>query len=235
MSFVADEMDLGRTQIFGQIYSDNNVLEFNSFNFINQDSYLNFTGRIEGIDIFKTDFKDQLLEAKYDLDVEEFLVSESRINSLLPNFPSFDNPLFVSADFSGLLDDLDVNSTKVEYGNSSIEASGKLFELTDKQNFNYDLQFSEVVLDTADILDFYVRANDYQLEAISNATLTAQLVGDLTKTQGTFTSDGDRGKLTLQGNIGLADKKNLNVSFKTDSLNIGRRRCFRFFRRTKFH
>ena len=221
MSFVADEMDLGRTQIFGQIYSDNNVLEFNSFNFINQDSYLNFTGRIEGIDIFKTDFKEQLLEAKYDLDVEEFLVSENRINSLLANFQSFDNPLFVSADFSGLIDDLDVNSTKVEYGNSSIEASGKLFELTDKQNFNYDLQFSEVVLDTADILDFYTRANDYQLEAISNATLTAQLVGDLTKTQGIFTSDGDRGKLTLQGNIGLADKKNLSVSFKTDSLNIG--------------
>ena len=221
MTFVTDEMNIGRTQIYGQIYSDNNVLEFNSFNFINQDSYLNFTGRVEGVDIFKTDFNEQLKQAKYDLDMEDFVVSEDRVNSLLPNFPSFNNSLFLSADFSGTIEELDVNSTKIEYGNSSIEASGKLFDFTKKDLFNYDLQFSEVILDTTDIKVFYNKASEYQLQAISNATLTAQLVGDLTNTQGMFSSDGERGKITLRGNMGLADEKNLNVLFETDSLNVG--------------
>lgn len=221
LSFTSDEIALGRSQVFGQIYSDNRYLEFNSFNFINQDSYLNFTGRIDGINIFELDFLQQLREAEYDLDIEEFSLSEDRINKLLPEWPSFRFPLFVKADFSGGIEEVDVNTTRIEYGNSSINASGKLFNFDKNNPFRYDLQFTDVVLDTSNVQDFYPEINKYQLEAISNTTLTAGLTGDLTNTEGSFTSKGKRGSISLTGSMGFADEKILNVQFETDSLDIG--------------
>lgn len=221
LSFVADEIGLGRTQIYGQIYSDSQFLEFNSFNFINQDSYLNFTGRIDGIDIYGTDFLEQLRNANYNLDIEQLLVSEKRINELLPDFGVFKNPVLVIADFTGGINEIDVNSTKIEYGKSSIEGAGKLFNVSDKNRFNYDLSFSEVVIDTANVQDFYDKANIYQLEAISNAVLTADLKGNLKATEGTIVSESKRGRIKLEGKVGLAEQKNVDLQFETDSLNIG--------------
>lgn len=221
LSFVADEIGLGRTQIYGQIYSDNQFLEFNSFNFINQDSYINFTGRIDGVNIYGIDFLEQLRNANYNLDIEQLLVSEKRINELLPDLGVFKNPLLVNADFSGGINELDVNSTKIEYGKSSIEASGRLFNISEKNRFNYDLSFSEVVIDTVDVQDFYDKANRYQLEAISNAVLSADLKGNLKATEGTFISEGKRGRIKLDGKVGLAEQKNIDIQFETDSLNIG--------------
>lgn len=221
LSFVADEIGLGRSQIYGQIYSDQRFLEFNSFNFINEDSYLNFTGRIDGINIYGDDFLEQLRNASYNLDIEELLVSEDRINELLPNYDVFRKPILLNADFSGNINEIDVNTTSIEYGESSIQAAGKLLELTDKDRFSYDLSFSEVVIDTVDIQDFYDKANKYQLEAISNAVLTADVKGDLRTTEGTFISDGQRGKVKLVGNIGLDEAKIMDVRFETDSLNVG--------------
>ncbi|MEQ9280170.1 MAG: hypothetical protein RLN83_11765 [Balneola sp.] len=221
MSFVADEIELGRSQIFGQIYSDNRFLEFNSFNFINNDSYVNFTGRIDGINIFELDFVKQLREAEYDLDIDEFSISEDRINALLPELPDFKYPLFVQADFSGGIKDVNVNSTKVEYGSSSINASGKLFNFDKEDPFQYDLTFSDVLLDTSDVKYFFPEVNQYQLQAISNTRLSAGLTGDLNGTEGNFLSEGRRGKISLLGEMGFADNKSLDVQFETDSLNIG--------------
>ena len=219
LSFVVDE--IGRSQIYGQIYSDNQFLEFNSFNFINQHSYLNFTGRIDGVNIYADNFLEQLRNADYDLDIEELLVSQERINKLFPDYNLFKHPILLNADFSGNLNEIDVNTTSIKYGKSSIDAAGKLFDITQKNYFNYDLNFSEVVIDTADIQDFYKKANKYQLEAISNAVLTADVKGDLKSTEGTFISDGQRGKIKLIGNVGLDEQKVMDIQFETDSLNIG--------------
>lgn len=221
LSFVSDEIGLGRTQIYGQIYSDDRFLEFNSFNLISLDSYLNFTGRIDGVNIYASDFLDQLRNANYDLDIEELLVSESRINEFFTDYGVFEKPVLLNADFSGSINDIDVNSSKIEYGESSVRVSGKLFELTKKEDFNYEVTFSEAVIDTSDIQDFYKKANRYQLEALSNAVLTADVRGDLNNTSGTFSSNGKRGKIKLVGDIGIGDRKTINVQFETDSLNIG--------------
>ncbi len=221
MSFTANEIELGRSQIFGQIYSDNRVLEFNSFNFINNDSYVNFTGRIDGINIFELDFAKQIKEAEYDLDIDEFSISEDRINKLLPELPDFKYPLFVQADFSGGIEEVNVNSTKIEYGNSSINASGKLFNFSKEDPFRYDLNFTDAVLDTSDVRYFFPDINAYQLQAISNTRLSAGLRGDLNATEGNFVSEGRRGKISLLGKIGFDKKKTLNVQFETDSLDIG--------------
>ncbi|MFY0682925.1 MAG: hypothetical protein JXR20_00125 [Balneola sp.] len=220
-SFIADEVGLSRTQIYGQIYSDNQFLEFNSFNFINQESYLNFTGRIDGVNIYGEDFLNQLRNANYDLDIEELLVSEKRINALTPEMREFKNSILLSADFSGDINELNVNNTKLNYGESSITAAGKLFNVTNKDQFTYDLSFSDVAIDTADVQYFYNEATKYQLEAISDAVLTADLEGNLTSTRGTFESDGARGKIKLVGVVGLVEQKNIDVQFETDSLDVG--------------
>jgi len=221
LSFVSDEIGLGRTQIYGQIYSDNRFLEFNSFNFINADSYLNVTGRLDGINIFNQDLIAQLKNAIYDLDIEEFLISEDRLNEFLKDVPPLEHPLFLKADFSGAISEFDINSTQIEYGNSAIKASGKLYNLINTNDFRYDLSFNETVLDTSDIKNFYSNASEYQLQAISNASLTAQLVGDLDKAQGVISSKSRRGGITIQGDIGLNDSKTLDIQYSTDSLNVG--------------
>ena len=221
LSFVADEIDLGRSQIFGQIYSDDRFLEFNSFNFINKDSYVNFTGRIDGINIFELDFAKQLREADYNLAIDEFSLSKERINELLPDLPTFKYPLFLEADFAGNINEVAVNSTNLKYGNSAINSSGTLFNFDEEEPFRYDLEFTDVILDTADVKYFFPKVNQYQLLAIVNTSLTAGLEGDLNETNGSFISEGPRGKIEMRGAMGLSEEKTLNVQYKTDSLNIG--------------
>jgi hypothetical protein len=221
LSFIADEIGLGKTQIYGQIYSDERFLEFNSFNFINNESYVNFTGRIDGVNIYQKNFVDQLRNATYNLDIDELLVSENRINEIFPDYGAFKKPLLLKADFSGNINDIDVNSSTLNYGASSIKAEGKLIDLSNSDFFNYDINFSEVKIDTSDVQDFYKEANQYQLEAIANAVLTADLKGNLNITEGSFLIDGRRGKLNLIGTMGLSEQKFMDVTFETDSLNIG--------------
>jgi hypothetical protein len=221
LSFVADEIELGRSQIFGQIYSDDRFLEFNSFNFINKDSYVNFTGRVDGINIFELDFAQQLRDAQYNLAIDEFSLSEERIEKVFPELPRFKYPLFLEADFSGGIKEVDVNSVSLNYGSSSINTSGNLYNFDKNNPFQYDLQFTDVRLDTSDVKYFFPNVNEYQLSAIANTKLSAGVLGNSEETEGFFASEGPRGKFELTGEIGFAAQKNLNVRYRTDSLNIG--------------
>ncbi|HCT54842.1 MAG TPA: hypothetical protein DF712_20550, partial [Balneola sp.] len=130
-------------------------------------------------------------------------------------------PLFLEADFSGGIKEVDVNSVSLNYGSSSINTSGKLYNFDKNNPFQYDLQFTDVRLDTSDVKYFFPNVNEYQLSAIANTKLSAGVLGNSEETEGFFASEGPRGKFELTGEIGFAAQKNLNVRYRTDSLNIG--------------
>ncbi len=220
LTFETENFDLGRTIIHGQVYSDDQFLEFNSFNFINEQSYANFTGRIDGINIFNTDFVDQLRAADYNLLIQDLSISKERLNKMFTNIPELQHDIFLNADFTGDLGEITMNDTKLRYGNSSIQTSGKLQNLIDIEQFSYDLEFYETTLDTTDVKYFSGQINDYQLEAISEAVLEAKVQGDLKSTSGNFSTESQRGTIFIEG-LANWETKSLDILFETDSLNIG--------------
>ncbi len=220
LTFETENFDLGRSIIYGQVYSDDRFLEFNSFNFVNEQSYANFTGRVDGIDVFGTDILNQLQQADYNLMIRELSVSKDRLNRLLDGIPELKHDLYLTADFTGDVEEVAINDTKIEYGNSSIQTSGTLADLRNEEKFNYDLRFFETTLDTSDVSYFFKNITDIQLEAISEAVLEANLKGDVDSTSGTFSTSSNRGKISIEG-FADWDTKRLDLAYQTDSLNIG--------------
>lgn len=219
-SFYSDNFDLGKSIIYGQLYSGVETLEFNSFNFINENSYANFTGRIDGIDVFKFNLSEQLKNADYNLLVKELMLSNSRIKNILPDHLPIEKDIILTADFSGNAKELNLNDISIKYGNSGITARGSLFDVLNPNSFAYDVTLSDTKVDTNDVRTFFPNVSIFQQKAISNATINANVNGDLALTAGQVITESSRGKIQVNGNADW-NKKGLNVSFRTDSLNAG--------------
>lgn len=219
-SFYTDNFDVGRSIMYGQVYSGNSFLEFNSFNFINEDSYANFTGRLDGIDIFEANVADQLKNADYNLLIKDLMLSKSRIKALVTSDLPINNDLLLSADFSGNIKELNVNNVKVNYGKSGIQANGSLVEMLEPDSFTYNVNFFDTIVDTSDVRVFFPKVSEYQKTAISDATINASINGDLKATTGEVLTQSKRGTVQVNGVVNWENKA-LDVSFSTDSLNAG--------------
>ncbi len=221
LSFFTKEIDSGRTKINGQIYSNDRFLEFNSFNVVNENSYLNITGRLDGIDIYKPNLLEQLKEAEYNLDLRELSISDARMNDLVFDSVFFKKPLFLSSEISGRLNNLELNTANIRYGNSEISFSGLIANAFSEDSLTYEAAISEIIVDTSDVKDFALDITQYQLNAIPDISITADLSGNVRSIKGRLAGMGNRGKITFDGAIGFGDQKNMNVAYQTDSLDIG--------------
>jgi hypothetical protein len=221
LSFIADELAIERARIVGQVYSDDEFLEFNSFNINTSDSYLKFSGRIQGIDIYQPNLIDQFKDANYEIDMDEFILAEDRIRQFQPNITTLDEPLLMALDVEGTLKKLEVNNATVQYGNSGFNMEGELANLLNKETFNYSVVLTEAVLNQNDFQTLLPNASEVQLRTISNLTLDARVTGDLNKLDGEVSAKSDRGQFSALGSLGLKNSKDLNISFSVDSLDLG--------------
>ena len=215
------EFDIPKAQVYGQIYNNNRFLEFNSFNLNTSDTYLRFSGKANDVDLFKDELIAQLKAANLDVDLDELIVAPQRVEQFLPNAPKLDKAIFATMNIDGSLDSLFVNHATLQYGNSGFKATGRLTNLLHIKNLGYNLSLRETIFDKVDAESLIKQISESQLNALTNLIITADLEGNLHKLNGIIDGVSDRGRVQLNGSIGLQEDRELDLKFKTDSLDLG--------------
>ncbi len=221
LTFEVPELDIEFAQIFGQVYNDNRFLEFNSFNLNTTGSSIKFSGEADGIDIFDEDIVGQLKESNIELSLNELIMAPDRLTMFVDSLPKLSKPLMLSFKAQGIPDSVELEELSFQYGNSGFTAFGKLHNLLTPKEIEFDLGLRETLLESEDILEWAPDVNNSQLNALSNATLRADIEGDLDQINGTLSGLSDRGKIEASGNISLAEERYLAIQFVTESLDLG--------------
>lgn len=221
LTFQSPEMNIEFAQIFGQVYNDNRFLEFNSFNFNTTGSSIKFSGEADGIDIFNDDIVGQLKESSIQLSLDELILTPERMAMFSDSLPELTQPVMLSFKAQGVPNSVGLEELSLQYGNSGFTAFGKIDNLLTPGEVEFDLGLRETLLEPNDILEWVPNVNTSQLNALSNTTFRADVKGNLEEVQGAVSGVSDRGKIEVAGNLGLAEKKYLNIQFITESLDLG--------------
>src|SRR5699024_5311887 len=90
-SFSAEtgELAINKLSMTGQVYSDQEYLEFNSFYFKLGRTEISVNGRIEGVDLDNPNFINQLATARYNLDVESKEFYPDEFSETIPVIPGW--------------------------------------------------------------------------------------------------------------------------------------------------
>lgn len=220
LSVQVPEMDINKAEIFGQVFNDERFLELNSFNMNVDDAYLIVNGYADGVNIFKGDVIEQLLDAKLAFELEELAITPQRFKTTFPDAVELDKSIISTFAIKGTLHKLDLESLELKYGDTSIKASGSISELLDPQNLSYNLLLEETVFDKDDLVTLFENGSDIQINTLASLIIDAKLEGDLHEVNSELTGISDKGKLDLKGKIGLQDNHSLDISFATDSLDF---------------
>lgn len=214
---------LGETQIslFGQVFNDQQFLEFNSFNIRKGNSILRFRGEAEGVDIFEENFLAQILDSKLDVALEELILQPADIKSIYPDFPELNKSAHLSFRGNGNLDSLWFDQFQLVLGESGVDGYGYFINSLESERIGYGVNIDAVYLDSTDLSIFFPEISTPQLSAILSAQYEAELKGDRSTIDGTIDMQGARGSIKLDGTAELNSTTPINFDLEFDSLNIG--------------
>ncbi len=220
LSVRVPEMEIDKVEIYGQIYNDHRFLELNSFNMNVDDAFLIANGYADGVNLFDGKALEQLLKAEFDLELEELAITPQRFKTAFPDAFELDKSIISSFKVTGTLQNLNLESLMLQYGNTFIKASGNINELLDTDKLNYDVLLEETVFDKEDLETLFVNGSDIQINTLASLIIDARLEGDLKEINGELTGNSTQGSLSFKGQVGLSDRHYLNASFTTDSIDL---------------
>lgn len=215
------EYGITDTDIYGQVYNTENIVEFNALSVKMPRSFIKFNFKIDGIDIFAGDILGQFKSSKFNFDVDELMLDPRDIQEVYTDFPHIDKPFYLSLSSQGKLDSLQFNSIQFLLGNSGLNASGYLTNMLQPKTIGYGLSLSHTQFERDDLASLPLNLTDAQLEAISNTNIRADFTGDLASVKGFVNLNSERGSLNAQGRVDLNGSRELELEFSADSLNLG--------------
>ncbi len=219
--FRLPEAGINFAQIYGQVYNDVRFLEFNSFNVNTEGSTLRFSGEADGVDLFKGDILTQLKKASLQFSMDELMMTSSRLQKLAPDFPDLTNPLLLSIQGEGYLDSLLVEDLDFQYGNTGFSAYGVIKDILNADQLGFRGALREVLFQQQDVQELLPGINTDQLAAFQNTTFRADIEGTLSNIEGMIQGNSERGSFRASGRLGIDGQKNMNLTFSTDSLDVG--------------
>lgn len=207
-------------ELKGQIFSDDQFFELNQFTI--KTGLLNSTLNFETypVDFLATDVIDKLLAANYRVQIDEFTANSDAIGELIPDFPRFNDSIFLEAALEGTIDTMYLDYFRSVTGESSIQMSGILQNLFSEE-FRYLADFENIVISETELklisdeLDF-----DFSQEALGQSILRGNIVGSLTTLRPELSFVTNAGSVQLQSEIDFGPDQRFDISLQTDSLNL---------------
>ncbi|WP_138429253.1 translocation/assembly module TamB domain-containing protein [Fodinibius saliphilus] len=236
-TFSAKPQGLGVNDISfsGQVYNDDRYLEFNSFYINLDDSRIILNGEIDGVNILKPDFTNQLLQSRYNLWVRSERLHPKDLRDIIPELPKTDALFTLDVEAEGTTDSLGVNYASVGLGESRISLNGLFKELETKKAFSYDISLDELKLRKRDINKLSSSLSAPQYQALENLRASGKAAGTLDSVAVDLKFESPLGKLAMKGRsdltapygyTGFMEASNLDISplvpttFDTTSLNF---------------
>lgn len=221
LQFSVPELQLQRANVLGQIYNDEQVLEFNSFSLNLARSRVVFNSSADGVDLTAGQIAEQLSGAYYELNISEANLNPENLNRVFPSFPKMDRSIQAVVEAEGDLDSLWFANIESYLGESVLLARGSLLDLRSGSGLSYDLNIDEAALESSDVATFAPDLDSLQINAISDISYRGALSGDLTFAEADLWLTSQRGSVHLFGSAGLDPLRDMDLTMIADSLDLG--------------
>lgn len=221
LRFDIPEARISKMQLFGQLFNDSRYLELNAFRINTTNAYAQFSGRIDGINIFKADLERQIKEAIVALNIKELFVKPEHLRKIFPAIPDVDQVITLSVQTVGRLDSLAFDNLNFGVGNSGFNGYGLIKLADDIKPLEYRLMVEEVFVDSADIYSWFHRLDPKYAHSLASLQVDGELLGDLDKLKADIAVSSQYGAIQLQGETTLETSPAVAFDARLDSLNLG--------------
>lgn len=221
LSAETNKLEIENVSLSGQVYSEEEFLEFNSF-FVNVgNSEIVLNGEVRGFNLYQPDLVNQLLTAQYDLNLHSDQLFPDDFKNVVLTKTDIEGPFAFQLQAKGTTDSLQVGQALIRMGNSFVEVSGLLQNIRSKDALKYELQIEDISLEKPELELFFDSLHPSQYRALANLSASGRARGSLNSTHMNLALSTPLGQLSLQGwsqlqkpykYYGTLSGKNIDVS-----------------------
>lgn len=221
-AFSADANNLGMNHLSfsGQLYNDQQVLEFNSFHLNAGDSEVVLNGKVDGFNLYEPGLREQFLTAHYKLDVYSTELFLSDLEKIVPVAANVEDIFSFRLQAQGTAHSLDVSQAFLGMGESYVEVNGLLQNLRDQDAFKYRFQIKKLNLEKPQLKVFLDSLAPVQYKALANLNASGKASGDLDSVHVNVGLSSPEGKLSLKGWSRLQKPYKYNATINGQKVDI---------------
>lgn len=214
-------LDIENLNLFGQIFNNEQFLEFNAFNIELGGSRVSFTGEANGVDLLKQDIASQLQNAELKFAVSEFLAEKSVLKKFIHNYPDYNQSLYFTLESEGNLDSLWVDDFQIIFGESAVDGYGIIKNPFNLSNLEYEVSLSNIVIDSSEVFLLKDDFSTLQLETLVGSSYEIDVSGDKNELIGKIEVVSSKGFVEATGKVGLNSDIPSEILVTLDSLDVG--------------
>ena len=221
LTAMVEDLQAGNIEISGQVYNDDQYLEFNAFHFLAGSSHLHLNGAIEGVDVYQGALRKQLSEADYDIEVSSHRLKLSEFTDVLTDIPDIEEPLDFTIQTQGQINNLALSTFRLGAGESFFSIDGQIDNLFKKNQLSYQFNIDTLALRKQDAELFLDSLNAQQFNALENLRLNGRASGSNDSLIVDVSGSSPLGSFTLNGHGQLVEPFRYRGSLTGNGLNIG--------------
>ncbi len=217
-----DGFETRQVTLSGQIFNDDEVLEFNAFNLGVGQSELHLNGQITGVNLYAGNIAEQLKNANYDIFVSSDRLVLEAFTQLLPEVPSVQEPLAFALEIEGALNTLNLQTFRLGIDESYFSIQGEIEDLfNEKEEVFYTFRIDTLEVYRDDIAQLIEQPDESLFQVLRNLNLTGFAEGDSDTLSLNIEGESPLGRFSFMGQtqliepysfIGRLQGRNVNIS-----------------------
>ncbi len=160
----------------GQIYNDDQILEFNAFHLMIGQSELQLNGEIEGVNLYAGNIAEQFKNAEYNIEVGSNQLKLAAFNEYFTNLPDVEEPIEFTLKIEGPLNQLQLQAFKFGIDESYFAIEGKVEDLFNNNEVNYTFRIDTLEVYKEDIAKL-LQIDPSVFRVLENLNLTGAVQG----------------------------------------------------------
>jgi translocation and assembly module TamB len=217
-----DGEDFDHFHLSGQIFSDDQYLEFNGFQVRLDDSQVQFSGSATPIDLQAPDLEGQLANATFQLILDNTWIRGNHIARFVADYPFTDDFIDLELDAEGTLEDFYIDRLIARMQENAIYLTGNLRNLI-TDDFQYEANLSNIVLQPDVfrlISENYFVFGDEEVSYLSESQFNGRVNGNLQNLYSDLHIETNQGSVILEAALAFDDPLAYIAELRLDSLDL---------------
>ncbi len=210
-----DEMSLK-----GQLFSDARFTEVRRLNIQTRNSSINADFVLDGPDINKKGWSDDVDSALVSLSLAETRLHPDDFRPWLQDYPALSQAVDVELEVNGTISDLTFDYIDFQHGETSLKATGELSNAFDRVAVAYSGGISEAKVSVGDLAIFAPDADTSLTRVLSEATIRGEVSGNLDSLETDVLIATPAGEIAVAGGVNWRQLKSYRATLSTQGLNL---------------
>ncbi|RNC85594.1 MAG: hypothetical protein ED557_02140 [Balneola sp.] len=220
-SFNMPELDIENANIFGQVFNDEQYLEFNAFNIRLGSSALEFSSEFNGVDFLKDDFLGQIQSSEISYRISELLVNPGLITRFYPEYERFDKVLYANFKGNGSLDSLWFEEFDFFMGRSGIDGYGFVKSPLNLESLQFEVDLENVLVDSSEFSEFVPQLSEPQIDVITTSSFDVKISGNRSGLAGEVEVLSSVGEVITNFDLGMTEYASIDLNGSFTDINLG--------------